>query len=63
MTCYFAFVFHNLLEKGAIEERVSCDNVVIRVICISREIISTESERYLRVHFLFNGKYSSLRAN
>jgi len=33
MNCYFPFVVHNLLEKGAIEERVSCDNVVIREIC------------------------------
>jgi hypothetical protein len=56
-------VFHNLLEKGAIEERVSCDNAVILEICIGRETISTESERYLGVHFLFSGKYSSLTAN
>ena len=47
MTCYFPFVFHNLLEKGAMEEIVRCDNVVVRVICVSYEIISTESECYL----------------
>lgn len=63
MNCYFLFVLHNLLDKGAVEERVSCDNVVIREIRFSREKISTENERCLGVHFLFNGNYSSLRAN
>ena len=63
MNCYFLFALHTLLGKGAIERRVSCDNAVIREICIRREIISIESERYLGNHFLFNGKYSSLRAN
>jgi hypothetical protein len=48
---------------GEIEERVICDNAATREICISREIKSTESERYLGVHFLFNGKYSSHRVN
>jgi hypothetical protein len=63
MNYYFPFVFHNLLEKRAIEERVSGDSAFIREICSSREIKSTDSERYLGVHFLFNGNYSSLHAN
>jgi hypothetical protein len=52
------FLFHSMLEKGAIERRVSCDNADIREIFISREIKSAESERFLGVNFQFNGKYS-----
>ena len=54
MNCCFLFVFHKLFEKRNVEERVSCDNAVIRKICIQREIKSTEIERYLGVLFQFN---------